>query len=466
MRAMELDVLVTEGLGDSSYVVTWGDEAAVVDPQRDVERFVDAARAHGATIRRVVETHVHNDYVSGALELRAATGAEIWGPAEAGYEFGYRPVEDGTEIPFGDATLRGLATPGHTPEHVAYLLRDGSDGIALFSGGSLMVGGAGRTDLLGPERTDELTRLQFRSMRRLADLPDGVRVLPTHGTGSFCAVGSPGERPTSTIAEERATNLSFTETDEEAFARRQLTRLMAFPAYYADMAPINRAGPPVLGAAPRPGAMTPDQVAHALAAGARLVDVRDGAAFAERHVAGSLNVPLEPSFPSYVGWLLPFATPVVLSVPDDERDGERDDDALDEASLQLRRIGWDAVLGHLEGGIDAWTASGRATRSFPILRLEQLVDELAAGEAGEILDVRQTTEWDAGHLEGSRHLFVGDLPERLDGFNPSERQTVICASGYRSSMAASLLDGAGVPVRLVARSGVPRALRSLAASSR
>jgi hydroxyacylglutathione hydrolase len=460
MRAMELDVLVTEGLGDSSYVLTWGDEAAVVDPQRDVERFVDAARAHGATIRRVVETHVHNDYVSGALELRAATGAEIWGPAEAGYEFGYRPVEDGTEIPFGDATLRGLATPGHTPEHLAYLLRDGPEGIALFSGGSLMVGGAGRTDLLGPERTDELTRLQFRSMRRLADLPDGVRVLPTHGAGSFCAVGSPGERPTSTIAEERATNLSFTETDEEAFVRRQLTGLMAFPAYYADMAPINRAGPPVLGAAPRPGAMTPDQVADALAAGARLVDVREGAAFAERHVAGSLNVPLEPSFPSYVGWLLPFATPVVLSVPD----GERDDDALDEASVQLRRIGWDAVLGHLEGGIDAWTASGRATRSFPILRLEQLVDELAAGEAGEILDVRQTTEWDAGHLEGSRHLFVGDLPERLDGFDPSERQTVICASGYRSSMAASLLDGAGVPVRLVARSGVPRALRSLAAS--
>jgi len=186
-----------------------------------------------------------------------------------------------------------------------------------------------------------------------------------------------------------------------------------------------------------------------------MVDARDGAAFAERHLAGSLNVPLEPSFASYVGWLLPFATPVVLSVPDD---------ALDEASVQLRRIGWDAVLGHLAGGIDAWTASGRATRSFPILRLEQLVDELAAGEAGEILDVRQTTEWDAGHLEASRHLFVGDLPDRLDAFDRSERQTVICASGYRSSMAASLLDVAGVPVRLVARSGVPRALRSLAAS--
>src|SRR4030095_11023211 len=204
MRTMELDVLVTEGLGDSSYVLTWGDAAAVVGPQRDVERVVDAARAHGATIRCVVETHVHNDYVSGALELRAATGAEIWGPAEAGDEFGYRPVEDGTEIPFGDATLRGLATPGHTPEHLAYLLRDGSERVALFSGGSLMVGGAGRTDLLGPERTDELTRLQFRSMRRLADLPDGVRVLPTHGAGSFCAVGPPGGRRAAAIVGGRA----------------------------------------------------------------------------------------------------------------------------------------------------------------------------------------------------------------------------------------------------------------------
>jgi glyoxylase-like metal-dependent hydrolase (beta-lactamase superfamily II)/rhodanese-related sulfurtransferase len=454
---MELDVLVTEGLGDSSYLLTWGDEAAVIDPQRDVERFVDAARARGATIRHVVETHVHNDYVSGALELRAATGAEIWGPAEAGYAFGYRPIEDGTQIALGDATLLAVATPGHTPEHLAYVLREVAEPIALFSGGSLMVGGAGRTDLLGPERTDELTRLQFRSMRRLAELADAVRVLPTHGAGSFCAAGSPREQGTSTIAEERAANPAFTETDEEVFVRHQLSGLMAFPDYYAEMAPINRAGPPVLGSPLRLRTITVDEVANALDAGARLVDARDGAAFAERHVAGSLNVPLEPSFASYVGWLVPFATPLVLSVPDDE--------ALEEASVQLRRIGWDGVLGHLDGGIDAWAASGRATNSFPTVRVDELVDEIGAGEAGEILDVRQGTEWDEGHLEGSTHVFVGDLPERLlDGFDRSERQTVICASGYRSSMAASLLDGAGVPVRLVARSGVPRALRSLASS--
>ena len=453
---MELDVLVTEGLGDTSYVLTWGDEAAVVDPQRDVERFVEAARARGATIRHVVETHVHNDYVSGALELREATGAEIWGPAAAGYAFGFRPVEDADEIRLGDAVLIGLATPGHTPEHLAYLLHDDAEPIALFSGGSLMVGGAGRTDLLGPERTDELTRLQFRSMRRLAALADRVRVLPTHGAGSFCGAASPGDdRRTSTIAEERGTNLAFAETDEEAFVRHQLSGLMAYPGYYANMAPINRAGPPLLGDAALPRAMTADEVADALAGGAWLVDLRMGAAFAQAHVPGSLSVPLEPSFASYVGWLLPFATPVVLSLPDD--------DALEEASVQLRRIGWDAILGHLAGGVEAWAASGRATASYPTLGVDELVGELRAGEAGEVLDVRQAAEWDAGHLRGSRHAFVGDLPERIDGFDRAARCTVICASGYRSSMAASLLDRAGVPVRLVARSGVPRALRSLAA---
>jgi glyoxylase-like metal-dependent hydrolase (beta-lactamase superfamily II)/rhodanese-related sulfurtransferase len=454
---MEIDVVVTEGLGDTSYVLSWGDEALVVDPQRDAERFVETARTRGATVRHVVETHVHNDYVSGARELMAASGAEIWGPADAGYAFGFRPIEDGTEIPLGDARLVAVATPGHTPEHMAYLLTEGSQPRALFSGGSLMVGSAGRTDLLGPRRTDELTHLQFRSMRRLAELPDPVLLLPTHGAGSFCAVGSPDEQRTSTIAEQRRTNPAFSQTDEAAFAREQLTGLMAFPDYYAHMAPINRAGPPVLGDPALPVGLDADEVAGALADGAWLVDVRDGASFAGGHVPGSLNIPLEPTFASYVGWLLPFATPVILSVPDR--------DSLVEAAVQLRRIGWDAVLGQLAGGTDGWTRSGRATTTYPTVRVEDLLDELAEGTAGEIVDVRQQPEWDAGHLDGSRHVFVGDLPDHLDGFDRSNRHTIVCASGYRSSMAASLLDRSGVPVRLVPRSGVPRALRLLARSA-
>jgi glyoxylase-like metal-dependent hydrolase (beta-lactamase superfamily II)/rhodanese-related sulfurtransferase len=454
---MELDVLVTPGLGDNSYLLSWGDEAAVIDPQRDAERFLRAAQQRSAAIGRVIETHVHNDYVSGAAELRAATGAEIWGPADAGFAFGYRATEDGTEIPLGDHTLVALAAPGHTPEHVSYLLRDANgDAVGLFSGGSLIVGSAGRTDLLGQERADELTRLQFRSIRRLATLPDAALLLPTHGAGSFCAVGTTSDERTSTIGAERASNPALADPDEERFVRRQQSGLMAFPRYYAFMAPINRAGPRVTGTVPVPAAMSPGDVASSLADGAWLVDARDGAAFAAEHVPGSVSIPLEDSFAAYVGWLLPFDTPMIVSV--------LDDDALVEAATQLFRIGRDAVLGHLDGGIDAWRASGRPTSSYPTLSVEELVEELAIDDTGEVLDVRQRTEWDEGHLEGTRHVFVGDLPERIDAFDPATVRTIVCASGYRSSMAASLLDRAGVPVRLVSRSGVPRALRLLARS--
>ncbi len=447
---MELDVLVTEGLGDNSYLLSSGDEAAAIDPQRDVRRLLEAAEARRARIRSVLETHVHNDYVSGAAELRAATGAEIFGPAAAGFAFDVKPIEDGDEIAIGDTTLEALATPGHTFEHTAYLLRAPRE-HALFSGGSLIVGSAGRTDLLGSDRTDELTRLQFATMRRLARLPDDVVLLPTHGAGSFCATSPPGERRTSSLGAERLANPALAEVDEAAFVRQQLTGLARYPDYYAHMAPINRAGPAVFGDVPLSAPRSPDEVATLLAAGAWLVDTRDGAAFAGAHVPASLNVPLEASFASYVGWLVPFGAPIALLVPDPA--------ALLEASTQLFRIGYERLEGYVDGGIDAWRTSGRGIASYPTIEVGRLVDELDRGEAGDVVDVRQRSEWEAGHLDGSRHVFVGDVPDRLDEFDPTTRSTVVCASGYRSAMAASVLDRAGVPVRLVSRSGVPRALR-------
>jgi glyoxylase-like metal-dependent hydrolase (beta-lactamase superfamily II)/rhodanese-related sulfurtransferase len=447
---MELDLLVTEGLGDNSYLLASGDEAAVVDPQRDVRRILETAEARGARISTVLETHVHNDYVSGALELRAATGARIVGPATAGYAFDFVPVSDGDEIAVGDLTLVALATPGHTPEHTAYLLRDPA---SLFSGGSLIVGSAGRTDLLGAERTDELTRLQFRTMRRLADLNDDVRLLPTHGAGSFCATSPPGEHRTSSLGDERSVNPALAVGDEELFVRQQLAGLSRYPAYYARMAPINRAGPAVFGDVPLPPPMDADETATLLGAGAWLLDGRGGASFAAAHVPGSLNVPLEASFASYVGWLVPFGASIVLLVPDRP--------ALVEASTQLFRIGWERIEGYLEGGLEGWRASGRDLAAYPTIAVADLVGELERGEAGDVIDVRQLSEWDSGHLDGTRHLFVGDLPGRIDEFDPARATTVVCASGYRSAMAASVLDRAGVPVRLVSRSGVPRALRML-----
>jgi glyoxylase-like metal-dependent hydrolase (beta-lactamase superfamily II)/rhodanese-related sulfurtransferase len=456
---MELDLFVSPGLGDTGYLLSSGDEAAVIDPQRDVRRVLEAAEARGARIRFVAETHVHNDYVSGAAELRAATGAEIAGPASAGYDFAFTPLEDGSELSVGDVTLTALATPGHTFEHTSYLARATGSAApaALFSGGSLIVGSAGRTDLLGGDYTAELTHLQFASMRRLSELPDAVALLPTHGAGSFCAASPPGAERTSSLGAERLGNPALTAVDEALFVRQQLTGLARYPDYYAHMAPINRSGPIVLGDVPIPRARSADEVARSMSAGAWLVDARDGSSFAEGHVPGSLNVPAEESFASYVGWLVPFGQPLALIVPDEE--------ALLETATQLFRIGYDRVEGHLEGGIAAWRASGRDVSSFLTIAIADLVEELERGEAADVVDVRQRTEWDEGHLERSRHVFVGDVPHRLDDFDRSITTTVVCASGYRSAMAASMLDRAGVPVRLVPRSGVPKALR-LTASSR
>jgi glyoxylase-like metal-dependent hydrolase (beta-lactamase superfamily II)/rhodanese-related sulfurtransferase len=456
---MDVDSLVTPGLGDSSYLLTSGDEAAVIDPQRDAARFVEAARSRGARIRYAVETHVHNDYVSGSAELRAATGAEIVGPAGAGFAFAYRPMDDGAELDVGDATLVALAAPGHTFEHTAYLLRGGAsdEPAALFSGGSLIVGSAGRTDLLGPERTDELTKLQFRTMRRLAALPDDLPLLPTHGAGSFCATSPPSPRRTSTIGAERAENPALRTTDEAGFVEQQLSGLLRYPDYYAHMAPINRAGAPVFGDVPLPPPMSPDEVAALVANGGRLVDARDGAAFADAHVPGSLNVPLEESFASYVGWLLPFGTTIALVVPDDA--------SLVEATTQLFRIGFGPVAGRLDGGIEAWRGSGRDVASYATVPIEDLMSELARGDAPDVVDVRQRSEWDAGHLEGSRHVFVADVPDRLREIDRGGTVTMVCASGYRSAMAASVLHRAGISVRLVPRRGVPWALRKLRSSA-
>jgi glyoxylase-like metal-dependent hydrolase (beta-lactamase superfamily II)/rhodanese-related sulfurtransferase len=458
MARVDLDLLVTPGLGDNSYLLTSGDEAAAIDPQRDVSRLLEAARVRGAAIRQVIETHVHNDYVSGAAELRAATGARVVGPAMAEYDFDFARVEDGSEVLVGDSTLVAMSTPGHTYEHTSFLIRDGEAApSAMFSGGSLIVGSAGRTDLLGREHTDELTRLQFRTMRRIAELPDEIVLLPTHGAGSFCATTPPGGQRTSSLGTERLANPAMTAVDEALFVRQQLDGLTRYPDYYAHMAAINRAGPPVFRDVPMPPPRTADEVAALLGAGAWLVDARGGESFAAGHVPGSLSIPLEETFASYVGWLIPFGARLVLLVADA--------DALVEASTQLFRIGYEGAEGYLDGGIDAWRASGRATSEYPAIRVDRLVAELVQGEAGDVLDVRQPSEWEDGHLEGSRHVFVADVPKMLDAFDRSTTTTVVCASGYRSSMAASVLDRAGVPVRLVSSSGVPRALRMLRPSA-
>jgi glyoxylase-like metal-dependent hydrolase (beta-lactamase superfamily II) len=249
---MDYELFVTPGLGDNSYLLVSAGEAVVVDPQRDAWRFLSAADARKLRVRYVLETHVHNDYVSGALEIRAAAQAEIGAPARGKYEFPHRAMAEGDEIRIGALRIVAWETPGHTPEHIAWLVyEDGrADPVAVFGGGSLIVGTAGRTDLLGPDVADDLTRAQFRSLRRLAALPPSVQLLPTHGAGSFCTASVGSRDRTSTIGDELRSNPALAARDEDSFVRRQLEGLRAYPAYYAHMAGINRAGPPVLGGLP------------------------------------------------------------------------------------------------------------------------------------------------------------------------------------------------------------------------
>ena len=463
-QPLDLEAFVTESLGDSSYLLASGGEAVLVDPQRDAWRFLEVAERRGWRVRHVLETHVHNDYLSGALETRVATGAEIVAPGRGGYEFEHRPADEGDWLEVGGLRLTAWATPGHTPEHLAWLVTEAGvsgehpdDARAIFSGGSLLVGSVGRTDLLGPVLTNALTTDQQRSLARIAELPGDTQVLPTHGAGSFCSAGPVSSKRTTTIDAERLANETFALADgtPDDFRVQALGGLGRVPDYYAHMARINRHGPRVLRRLIVPPALDPAAFEAAAAAGVAVVDARDRRDFAAGHIRGALNIELEGAFGGYVGWLVPFGAPVLLVLPDGAP-GQRPEatSALAEATTELLRIGYERVKGWLDGGMDAWAASGRPVATYETTTMREVHDERDAG-AGEgiLLDVRQPNEWAEGIVPGSETIFVADLPKRLDELPAGEPVTVFCRSGHRASMAASILEAAGANVRLVAKGG-------------
>ncbi|MFD0272129.1 rhodanese-like domain-containing protein [Streptomyces sp. NPDC127106] len=452
----EIEILTTASLGDTSYLLVSGDEAALVDPQRDSWELMESCAGRGVRIRYALETHVHNDYLSGALEVRAATGATVAGPARAPYAFDHLGLAEGDEITVGDATLRAMETPGHTAEHTSYLVFDGVrfDGVrpdhpaAVFTGGSLLVGTAGRTDLCGPGRTEELARAQYRSLRRLALLPDGTRILPTHGAGSSCSAGPAAAERTTTVGAERRTNPALTAADEEEFVSGRMAGLPPYPAYYHHMAPVNRSGPPVLGGLPALRPLTPAAVEGLAGGGAQIVDGRDRSSFAAGHLPGSICEELDDRFASLVAEVVPFGTRLVLVLPDPAGEAGR------EAVRQLLRIGYDNIAGHLAGGVDAWAAAGRPLRSFRTADAAELAGHLAERR---VLDVRP--ESPDGGIPGALAVPLAELPRRL-GALPRDREIwTVCGSGRRATIAASLLDRAGIPVTAVTRGGAADLVR-------
>lgn len=434
---MEILTIETKSLGDRSYVVVDGTRAAAIDPQRDIDRVLAELDARGLTLAVVLETHLHNDYVTGGYELAGRTGAAYVLPGGDEVDFDHVGARDGDELAVGDrVVLRAVHTPGHTPHHLSYVLVEDGAPVAVFTGGSLLYGTVGRTDLISEEATEELTRAQFRSAHRLAaELPGEVSVHPTHGFGSFCSAASTSGSDASTIGQEQRTNIALTTRDEASFVDQLLAGLTAHPRYYAHMAPRNRRGPAPVDLSP-PEPVDPVELRRRIHAGEWVVDLRERKAFAQSHLAGTINVEIGDSFITYLGWTIRWGTAVTLV-------GDTADEVA-EAQRQLARIGIDRPAGAATGGIDAW-ASGGKLRSYPSATFAELGDEQGERHVS-VLDVRRRDEWEAGHLDGALHIPLDQLEDRMHEVPADGPVWVHCESGFRASIAASLVDRAGLEV--------------------
>jgi hydroxyacylglutathione hydrolase len=448
---MRVRHFVEPGLGNSAYLLIseTTSVAALIDPLRDVDQYQAVAQREGVRITHLCETHLHNDFVSGSRELAALTGARIVASAEAGLEFDHQPVRDGDVLALGEVQISVLATPGHTPEHVSYLARDTTrpgEPPVLFSGGSLLVGAVSRTDLLGHEHATGLAHQLYHTLHeKILPLGDDVVVYPTHGAGSFCTAAASAES-TTTIGRERRGNLLLALPGPEAFTERLLASMPSYPTYFAHMRAINRRGPRLLGRVPRLARLSPHEVQLRQQRGEAIVDTRSIHDYTRGHIPGVFHVELRPAFGSWVGWVVPFGTPVILV----------SDTALvhDYAVRQLIRIGYDDLPGYLDGGMEAWQSAGLPVEQTAKVTMRELREGLARGEPLLVLDVRQAHEWRTGHLPQAILREAGDLP-RADLDLPRERALAVhCEHGQRAATALSLLEQRGFQKLTLVTGGV------------
>lgn len=419
--------VVDDGLGNSSYLVDLGaGRALAVDPCLDLRGLDAAAHRHGLRVVAAADTHLHADFLSGATRLAARDQAAIYASALGGREFPHTGLGDGDEVDLGGLTLRAWATPGHTGEHVAYQLLDGATVLGVFTGGSLLVNAAARTDLSGPDQTGPLTRAQYASLRRLSTLPDDTPVYPTHGAGSFCSA-PPGTERTTTIGREKATNPLLNAPDEDTFVAQLLAGLGTFPPYFLRLPEVNRRGP----ALPSPDTvlpvLAPGEAAALRGAGAEIIDVRTPADYAAGHIPGALSVTLRDVFATWLGWLVPDPDTPLVFVRDTDQDP-------DEIVWQARKIGYSRLAGQLDPA--AWGAAGQPTTALRLL-------EPGTPLPATVVDVRQDNEYATGHLAAARNVELGALSALSALRLPAGPVAVMCGHGERAATAASLLERAG-----------------------
>ena len=426
-------------LAHASYLIGSKGEAAVIDPQRDVNEYLEEAEAQGLEIKYVIETHLHADFVSGHQEIAARTGAEIVFGESANAEFEHRSVKEGDEIQLGDVILRVLTTPGHTPEGISIVVIDttvSNQPQKVLTGDTLFIGDVGRPDLAGGKgyTPQQMAGMLYDSLHeKLLKLADEVEVYPAHGAGSMCGKNMSKET-SSTIGEQRKYNYALQPMSREAFVAMMTADLPEAPAYFPRDAEINRSGARDLAELVPPKPLEADEVLRLRDAGHVLLDIRSSSDFGAAHVAGSINIGLGGQFAMWAGSLIPFTAEIVIVADTNAQ--------VDEAVVRLARVGIENVRGYLNGGLESWKQAGLPVASIKQVTVEQLNELLKDERLRQIIDVRRPMEYQSGHIPGALTSPLGQDVNRLS-MNRDEPTAVICAGGYRSSAAASLLESQG-----------------------
>ena len=428
---MIVETLQTDSLGNRGYIIHDGSYAVAIDVQRDYERWQEIVNNNGLILTHVIETHMHNDYVTGGNILAQATGAEYVIPHDSGASFSAREVADGDEIQVGNLRVTAHHTPGHTPHHMSYSITDDTK-TAVFTGGGVLYGTVGRTDLVSPDLTQELTEVQYDSAQKIMQEVDvSAAVFPTHGFGSFCSSSDGTGAQESTLASERDTNIAYT-TDRDTFIDTIISGLGAYPTYYAHMGPMNRQGPGPVKALHIHSYSSDAMAEHLKKRDSWVIDTRNRKAFAASHPEGAMGIEMGNSFATYVGWVIPWDNELVLV-------GESEE-AIVAAHTELSRIGMDQFIDGATYDIAGYLESGRE-RSYQVVTFEDVKRERADDVL--LLDVRRTDEYETSHIKGAINIPLHELTHRINEVPNNKRVWAHCASGYRASVAASILDKSG-----------------------
>ena len=429
---MFFERIKSEGIAHNSYLIGSQNDAAVIDPRRDCQIYIDLAQQKGLKIRHIFETHRNEDYVIGSIELNNSTGAEIYhGP---GLEWKYgNTLRDGQEFQIGNLRLTAIHTPGHTDESMSYALTDLSSGeatVMVFSGDALFVGDVGRTDLYGPEEAPRLASNLYDSIfNKILPLGDGVILCPAHGAGSVCGLNISG-RDESTLGIERLQNPVLQLKKRDGFIKYKVAEEPERPHYFRQMEKYNLEGPPILGCLPLPAPLTPAEFNEEMEWGAVVADTSLPAAYGGAHIKGSYSIWIE-GLPVFAGWVLSYDKPILLVLEDQCH--------LERAVRYLIRAGYDWIVGYLKGGVEGWYNAGFPTEHMELLTVHQLKAKIDRGEELTILDDRGEDEWDRGHIKGAKHIYVGHIPERMSDIPKDKPVAMFCNVGHRAGLGASIL---------------------------